>query len=228
MHRSGLRRRLLALGLVAVTPLAIAACGSDDGRKAETRSERRASQDMNGETGRDRTMRDDTRGDAMLQKENFGPGCAAVPTSGAGSFAGMAADPAATAASNNPVLSTLVSAVKAAGLVDTLNGPGPFTIFAPTNDAFGKIDPATLDAVLADPAGQLTSILTYHVVSGQRLDAATLADQGSVATVNGGSVTIERSGDTIRLNGQANVVCGNVKVANAVVHIIDTVLMPMS
>ena len=79
--------------------------------------------------------------------------------------------PAATAASNNPVLSTLVSAVGAAELVDTLNGPGPFTIFAPANDAFAKIDKATLERLLADPKGDLTNILTYHVVAGEELDA---------------------------------------------------------
>ena len=86
--------------------------------------------------------------------EPFGPACSSVPANGSGSFAGMAQDPAATAASNNPVLSTLVGAVQAAGLVDTLNGPGPFTIFAPANDAFAKIPPATLNGVLADPTGR--------------------------------------------------------------------------
>ena len=79
-----------------------------------------------------------------------GPACGAVPADGEGSFAGMADDPAATAASNNPELSTLVTAVGAAGLVDTLNGPGPFTIFAPVNAAFEMIPAADLDAVLAD------------------------------------------------------------------------------
>ena len=87
-----------------------------------------------------------------------GDGCAAVPTDGAGSFAGMAEDPAATAASNNPLLSTLVTAVGEADLVDTLNGPGPFTIFAPTNDAFAKIPAADLDAVLADKAVSYTHL----------------------------------------------------------------------
>ncbi len=106
----------------------------------------------------------------------FGPACSAVPADGEGSFGGMADDPAATAASNNPVLSTLVTAVTQAGLVDTLNGEGPFTIFAPTNDAFAAIPPADLDAVLADN-DLLTSILTYHVVAGQSLNAADLGDR---------------------------------------------------
>ena len=165
---------------------------------------------------------------AGLTAENFGAGCAAVPKDGAGSFAGMAKDPSATAASNNPALSTLVAAVKAAGLVDTLNGAGPFTIFAPTNDAFAKIDKATLDQLLADPKGALTKILTYHVIAGQKLTAQQLADAGTEKTVNGGSVTIAKAGDTITVDGKSAVVCGNVQTANATVQIIDTVLMPPS
>jgi uncharacterized surface protein with fasciclin (FAS1) repeats len=157
--------------------------------------------------------------------DNFGPGCAAVPTSGSGSFAGMAKDPAATAASNNPVLSTLVATVKAAGLVDTLNGPGPFTIFAPSNDAFGKIDKATIDKLLADPKGDLTKILTYHVIAGQKLDAAGLVAGGDLKTVNGGTVKVTKVGDTYMVN-DAKVICGNVQTANATVFIIDSVLLP--
>ena len=103
------------------------------------------------------TTGDDATGAEMMQPS--GPLCDAVPTDGQGSFAGMTDDPAATAASNNPVLSTLVTAVDAAGLVDTLNGDGPFTIFAPTNDAFAAIPPADLDAVLAD-----TDLLTSSPV----------------------------------------------------------------
>ena len=165
---------------------------------------------------------------AGLSKENFGPACSSVPTSGAGSFAGMAQDPAATAASNNPALSTLVAAVTAAQLGDTLNGPGPYTIFAPSNDAFAKLPKSTLDAVLADPSGALTEILTYHVIAGKALDAQQLADAGTEKTVNGADVTIAATGDTITVNGESTVVCGNVKTANATVQIIDTVLMPPS
>ena len=152
-----------------------------------------------------------------------GAGCAAVPATGDGSFAGMAQNPAATAASANPVLSTLVAAVKAAGLVDTLNGPGPFTIFAPANSAFEKIPKATLDGVLADKAA-LTKILTLHVVSG-KMSAAELEKAGSVDSLEGGKLTIKKSGDTFMVNG-STVVCQDVQVANATVHIIDTVMMP--
>ena len=103
--------------------------------------------------------------------EPSGPACASVPADGEGSFDGMADDPAATAASNNPELSTLVAAVGAAGLVDTLNGEGPFTIFAPANSAFAKVPAADLDALLADPTGALTDVLTLHVVAGESLSS---------------------------------------------------------
>ena len=122
-----------------------------------------------------------------------GPACASVPTDGEGSFAGMADDPAATAASNNPELSTLVTAVGAAGLVDTLNGEGPFTIFAPANSAFAKVPAADLDALLADPQGALTDILTIHVVGGESLSSTDLVEAGTVSGLNG-ELSIVRRG----------------------------------
>ena len=103
--------------------------------------------------------------DAM--NAQFGAGCAAVPKDGKGSFKGMATDPVATAASNNPLLSTLVGAVKSAGLVDTLNSAQDITVFAPVNDAFAKVDPATMKKAMADPKGLLTKVLTNHVVPGK-------------------------------------------------------------
>ena len=118
-----------------------------------------------------------TMGGEMM--EPSGPACASVPTDGEGSFAGMADDPAATAASNNPELSTLVTAVDAAGLVDTLNGEGPFTIFAPANSAFAKVPAADLEALLADPQGALTDILTLHVVAGESLSSTDLVEAGT-------------------------------------------------
>ncbi|GAA1966142.1 hypothetical protein GCM10009838_24760 [Catenulispora subtropica] len=151
----------------------------------------------------------------------FGAACSAVPTSGPGSFNGMATAPVATAASNNPVLSTLVTAVKTAGLVDTLNTAQGVTVFAPTNDAFAKIPADTLKAVLADKA-KLTKILTYHVVSG-KLSPDQLA--GTHTTLEGGTLNVTGSGQSFQVNG-ANVVCGNVQTANATVYIVDTVLMP--
>lgn len=153
----------------------------------------------------------------------FGAACAGVPKEGAGSFDGMAKDPVATAASNNPALSTLVAAVKQAGLVDTLNNAKDITVFAPTNDAFAKIPKADLDKVLADKA-TLTKILTYHVV-GQKLTPKQL-ENGSFPTLETGKVTTTGSGLSYQVNGTSNVVCGNVPTANATVYIVDTVLMP--
>jgi uncharacterized surface protein with fasciclin (FAS1) repeats len=154
----------------------------------------------------------------------FGPGCAGLPASGPGSAEAMADQPVATAASQNPQLSTLVAAVTAAGLADTLNKAEGVTVFAPTNDAFAKIPEATLKGVLADKKA-LTSILTYHVVAEQPTSAD--LDQGSFKTLQGGTVTTAASGETFTVN-DARIVCGNLKTSNAVVHVIDTVLMPAS
>jgi uncharacterized surface protein with fasciclin (FAS1) repeats len=152
----------------------------------------------------------------------FGAGCAAVPTSGAGSFSGMVTAPVASAASANPVLSTLVTAVKAAGLVDTLNSAQGITVFAPANSAFAKIPAAALNSVLANKP-ELTKILTYHVIAGE-LSPAQLA--GTHKTLEGGTVTVTGSGTDFTVNGTAKVVCGNVPTANATVYIVDSVLMP--
>ncbi|WP_407986951.1 fasciclin domain-containing protein [Kitasatospora sp. CMC57] len=165
-----------------------------------------------------------TSASAMAADQPFGAACAAVPKDGSGSFSGMAKDPVATAASNNPLLSTLVTAVKQAGLVDTLNSANNITVFAPTNDAFAKIPKATLDAVLADKE-KLTKILTYHVTP-DRLTPAALA--GTHKTLEGSDLKVTGSGQDFTVNGNAKVLCGDVQTANATVYIIDTVLMPTS
>ena len=156
---------------------------------------------------------------AMMQ--SFGPACASVPTSGAGSFDGMSKDAVATAASNNPALSTLVTAVKKAGLVDTLNNATDITVFAPTNDAFAKLPKKDLDAVLNDKA-MLTKVLTNHVVAG-RLDPMQLA--GTHDTLAKTELKVTGSGEDFMV-GDAKVVCGNVQTMNATVYIIDSVLLP--
>ena len=154
-----------------------------------------------------------------------GPLCAAVPAEGEGSVTGMADDAVATAASNNPLLSTLVAAVTAANLGDTLNGGGPFTVFAPINSAFDKVEPATLQGVLAD-VDALTGILTYHVVP-EQLSSTDLAAGGTFATVNGAELTVAQVNETLVVNGGAAAVqCADVPTANATVYLIDTVLMP--
>ncbi len=157
-----------------------------------------------------------------------GSGCAAyaeqVPD-GAGSIVGMSQDPVAVAASNNPLLTTLVAAVSGqlnpdVNLVDTLNGD-EFTVFAPVDDAFAKIDPATIESLKTDSA-TLTSILTYHVVPGQLSPDEVV---GTQTTVQGGTVEVTGSGDSLKVN-DANVICGGVHTANATVYLIDGVLMP--
>ena len=156
---------------------------------------------------------------------DFGPACASVPKTGAGSFTGMSTAPVATAASANPVLSTLVTAVKKAGLVDTLNSAQGITVFAPDNSAFAKIPASTLDKVLASKS-ELTQILTYHVAAG-RITPQQLASGKAIKTLEGGTVAPAISGSTYTING-ADVVCGDVQTANATVYIISTVLMPKS
>ena len=199
------RIRIAAVGLAVGLAFTAAACGSDT--KSTSTNATSAT----------------TMATSSLTSENFGPGCAAVPTSGAGSFAGMAQDPAATAASNNPALSTLVTAVTKAGLGDTLNTAKDITVFAPADSAFAAMDQATLTAALADPKGLLTKVLTYHVVAG-RLTPDMLA--GTHTTLQGGTLTVAGSGEDFTVNGTAKVVCGNVHTANATVYIIDGVLLP--
>jgi uncharacterized surface protein with fasciclin (FAS1) repeats len=162
---------------------------------------------------------------AMMSTAPFGAGCAAVPTdpSNKGSFDSMSKVPVATAASGNPVLSTLVSAVTAAGLGDTLNNAPALTVFAPDNAAFAKIPADQLKSILADKS-ELTGILEYHVVSG-KLTPDQLA--GTHATLDGGkTLTVTGSGTNFTVNGTAMVVCGDVQTANATVYIVDSVLTP--
>ncbi|MFF1258880.1 MULTISPECIES: fasciclin domain-containing protein [unclassified Streptomyces] len=213
------RRGALVLAAAAMLPLALTACSNDDGKdKAANDTKSSAASDKATDNGGDSGS-----GDMGSKDEPFGPACASVPKSGAGSFDGMAKDPVATAASNNPALSTLVTAVKKAGLVDTLNNAQNITVFAPTNDAFAKIPKADLDKVLNDKA-TLTKILTYHVV-GQKLAPEDL-ENGSYTTLEKSKLTTAGSGESYKVNDSASVVCGNVKTANANVDIIDTVLMP--
>src|SRR4051812_29577449 len=164
----------------------------------------------------------------IANAELVGSSCAAyakqVPT-GPGSVQGMSMDPVAVAASNNPLLTTLTAAVSGqlnpdVNLVDTLNG-GEFTVFAPVDDAFAAIDPATIESLKTDSA-TLTKILTYHVVPGQ-LSPDMVA--GTQTTVEGGTVEVAGSGDALTVNG-AKVICGGVHTANATVYLIDAVLMP--
>lgn len=132
---------------------------------------------------------------------------------------------------------TLVAAVKAAGLVDTLKGPGPFTVFAPTNAAFAALPAGTVDTLLKpENKPALTKVLTYHVVSG-KMDAAALSkaiDAGGgkamLTEVSGGMLTATKSGNTIMLTdesgGMARVTIPDVVQSNGVIHVVDKVLLP--
>jgi uncharacterized surface protein with fasciclin (FAS1) repeats len=162
---------------------------------------------------------------SMTASGPFGAACSTVPASGAGSLDAMAQDPVATAASNTPELSTLVTAVKKADLVDTLNSAQGITVFAPVNDAFAAVPKPTLDKALGDPKGLLTTVLTYHVVPGQ-LTPDQLA--GSHKTLQGSTIQVSGSGQDFNVNGTSSVVCGNIQTANATVYLIDQVLLPKS
>jgi uncharacterized surface protein with fasciclin (FAS1) repeats len=202
---STILRRTGALATVAVAlTFGLSACGSDD------------SNDAKGSATDDSTMSSTDAGDGT-----FGPGCKLIPADGAGSFNGMATAPVATAASANPLLKTLVTAVGKAGLVDTLNSADALTVFAPTDDAFAKIPAKDLQAVLADKA-LLTKILTHHVIAGQLAPDALAGDHETLA---GDTVTVTGSGEDFKV-GDASVLCGNIQTANATVYVIDSVLMP--
>ncbi|MFE6977326.1 fasciclin domain-containing protein [Streptomyces sp. NPDC057682] len=206
------RRAAVTLTAALVLPLALTACSgeSEDSAAGSEASSSKASAPAS-----------EAAVDPM--KAPFGPGCSAVPKSGAGSFNGMAADPVATAASHNPSLSTLVAAVKKADLVDTLNNARNITVFAPTDAAFAKVPKADLDKLLADKAA-LTKVLTYHVV-GRKLTPEQLA-HGSFGTLEKSELKTSGSGVAYTVNDTSKVVCGNVPTANATVYLVDTVLMP--
>ena len=210
--------KLTAITAAALFSISLAACGSDD----STEDTGSAATPTTAATTMASAAPSMSASDSMV---NFGSGCADVPTdaSNPGSFDAMSQVPVATAASGNPLLSTLVTAVTKAGLVDTLNNAPALTVFAPANSAFAKIPAADLKKVLADKK-TLTSILTYHVV-GEKIAPADLA--GKHKTLEGDEITVTGSGTDFKV-GDATVVCGNVQTANATVYIIDTVMMPKS
>lgn len=215
-HRSA----LIAVTLAAATALTMSSCSTETKEKAESTAssvKSSASSVMSSATSA-----------SAAPAGLVGAGCAGyaekVPT-GPGSVEGLAKDPVATAAGNSPVLTTLASALSGklnpdVNLVETLNN-GEFTVFAPTDDAFAKLDAATIDKLKTD-SKLLTSILTYHVVSGQAGPSAVV---GEHKTVQGESLKVTGSGDSLKVN-DAGVVCGGIKTANATLYLIDTVLTP--
>jgi uncharacterized surface protein with fasciclin (FAS1) repeats len=201
------KRRASIVAAFAALAIAGAACSSDDGGSSAAGGD---------------DMTTPSEGAAPMS-EAFGAGCEAVPADGAGSFDGMATDPVATAASNNPTLAQLVTLVGAANLGDTLNSAEDITVFAPANEAIEALPQKTAKAALNDPSGLLTDVLTYHVVPG-RLAPEDLA--GTHETLQGSTLEVEGMGESFTVNGDAAVVCGNVQTANATVYIIDGVLLP--
>ena len=214
-------KKYAAAVAVAAALTMTAACGAGEDADASSSSDMSKSSE---------TPMNDSGSSADPAANLVGPGCAdyakAVPD-GAGSVSGMAKDPVAVAASNNPLLKTLTAAVSGqlnpkVNLVDTLNGD-QFTVFAPVDDAFAKLPKSTV-TTLSKNKDLLTKILTYHVVPGQ---IAPSDLSGTQTTVEGEDVKVTGSGDSLMVNG-ASVICGGVQTANATVYLIDTVLTPPS
>lgn len=209
-----------ALVLATAGALSLGACSNGDSSSGSSSA-------MSSATGASSSAKADSSSSGAMGEKGmnaskpFGPACSSVPKSGKGSFQGMTGDPVATAASNNPALSTLTMAIKKAGLVDTLNTSKDLTVFAPANSAFTKLPKAQLDKTLADKAA-LTKLLTGHVVKG-RMAPNQLA--GEHKTLAGSTVKVTGSGEKFMVNGKSSVVCGNVQTSNATVYIIDSVLM---
>ncbi len=215
LHTTTLRR---AGGLAAVAltlTLGLSACGGD--AESATGSGETTTQSEQPVEEESAPMEEDA------SAETYGAGCAQVPTSGAGSFNGMATAPVASAASANPLLKTLVTAVTEADLVEPLNSAPALTVFAPADPAFAAIPKKDLNAVLADKK-LLGSILTHHVV-GEKIAPDQLS--GEFETLNGDTLKINGSGEEATIGDEkAQVLCGNVPTANATVYVIDTVMMP--
>ena len=217
------RRVASIAAAAAVSGLVLAGCSSDEGSDTENTAEGTATSVMT-TTSASETSTMESEPAGML----VGAGCADYAEAnpeGPGSVEAMAMEPVATAASNNPLLTTLTSAVSGGvnpevDLVDTLNS-GEYTVFAPIDDAFAQIDEATMQSLQTD-ADLLTGILTYHVVEGQ---AAPDQVVGEHTTLNGAQLEVTGSGDELMVNG-AGVVCGGVQTENATVYLIDKVLIP--
>ena len=213
LHRTG------GLAAVALTlSLGLAACGGSDAAEPETAADETTSE----APVEEETPMEEESADASVG--TFGDACGEVPADGDGSFNGMATAPVASAASANPLLSTLVAAVGAAELVEPLNSAEALTVFAPANPAFEAFTKKQLNGLLADTE-TLTAVLTHHVVP-EKIAPEDLT--GEFETLNGDMITINGSGEsaTIGDDEKATILCGNVQTANATVYIIDTVQMP--
>ncbi|MDT5233517.1 MAG: hypothetical protein QOI39_4017 [Mycobacterium sp.] len=215
------QRKTLAVGLAAIAAVGFSACSSN---KSESGSQTSATPAMS------TVAPGTTSAMAGPAADLIGSGCAdyaAMHPSGPASVAGMAQDPVVTAASNNPMLSTLTAALSGklnagVNLVDTLNS-GQYTVFAPTNAAFDKLPASTIDELKTN-ADMLKNILTFHVVQGQESPSKV---DGARKTLQGADVNVTGQGNGLKVN-DAGLVCGGVHTANATVYMIDTVLTPPS
>jgi uncharacterized surface protein with fasciclin (FAS1) repeats len=215
------KRKTLVVGLAAIAAVGFSACSSNKSGSAQQTSATPAMSTMAPAS---------TSAMASPAANLIGSGCADYAgqhPSGPASVAGMAGDPVATAASNNPMLSTLTAALSGklnpnVNLVDTLNS-GQYTVFAPTNAAFDKLPASTIDELKTN-SDMLKSILTYHVVQGQ--ESPNTVD-GTHKTLQGADVKVTGEGNGLKVD-DAGLVCGGVHTANATVYMIDTVLTPPS
>lgn len=218
-------RPLRVLALLLSLALVAAACGDDDdtadtGTDAPTEE---SSDDTAAESDEEAAPANSAEicdTDGLVDAVQSGPE--------EGTLEGMTDDPVGTAASSNPVLTTLVQAVTAAELVDTLNSAEALTVFAPTDCAFAQLDEATLQAALDDPKGLLTTVLGFHVIAGEQLSAEDLAGMTELETFTGEILEISAEGDSVMVGGQATVQVPDIQTANATVHLIDTVMIPPS
>ena len=217
-----IQRKTFAVSLAAVAAVGFSACSSNKSESAQQTSASPATS-----TAAPASPRAAMAGPSS---DLIGGGCAdyaALHPNGPASVTGMAQDPVATAASNNPLLSTLTAALSGklnpnVNLVDTLNS-GQYTVFAPTNAAFDKLPAGTIDELKTN-SDMLKSILTYHVV--QEQESPNTVD-GTHKTLQGADVKVAGQGNGLKVN-DAGLVCGGVHTANATVYMIDTVLMPPS
>ena len=202
------------LAAVALTlSLGLAACGGAEAEEGSTAS---------AGTTSEAPMEEEPMADGP-QAQTYGPACGEVPTEGDGSFDGMATAPVASAAAANPLLTTLVTAVTEAELVEPLNSAEALTVFAPANPAFEAIPEKDLNALLQDKKA-LTQVLTHHVVP-QQIAPEDLT--GEFETLNGDTITVNGSGEEATIGDEeAAVLCGNIPTANATVYVVDSVLVP--
>jgi uncharacterized surface protein with fasciclin (FAS1) repeats len=232
-------KRALLLVAGAAIAVSLAACGSGSTAATSTSAAASSAAPMSSSAMTSEAMPSGAMSSAEMSSPAMasdgaaaaslvGPGCAdyaAQVPDGAGSVGGMAQDAVATAASNNPLLTTLTAAVSGkvnpgVDLVNTLNS-GEFTVFAPVDSAFAKIDAATMTTLTTDSA-LLSKILTYHVVPGKLSPSEVV---GTLTTAEGGTLVVSGSGDNLKVN-DANVICGGVQTKNATVYLIDSVLTP--